>query len=386
LTFNGGGLRWAVGSSFDPSTRVMNFGVGNAILDTNGNEVVLAEAVGNGGTGGLVKNGAGSLTLNSIINYTGATTINGGSLVYGVDGALPSASNLILGLGTLDHAAFNTTLNRFQVAGNGTLGGTGDLTFTGNVEINGAAARTLTVANTGVTTFNGQLLVLVDRGATARTLTLTGAGDLVINSEIADGTFTGGLSYTGNGTLTLNGFNTYTGTTTVNNALGTLVLDQLGRVNGAVTVNAGTFALADTGTNQAFGLLTMGGGVGNVDPLLNSQAFFDIGLGRTISPSAITYSATNNNLASIIDGDGTLNLGTLGYTVTVGNSTAVGTDMFWQMDTLTGAGILIKTGLGTLDISGITNNLFTGSYQINQGGGRRTQHGHQQYHPQRWGF
>lgn len=368
LRFSGGGLRWASGSSFDPSTRAMNFEVGGATLDTNGNSVTLVNPIGNAGVGGLVKTGAGDLTLNAVSTYTGDTTINGGGLVYGVAGALSSNSNLILGVGTLNHSTFETILKGLQVTGNGTIAGAADLSFTGNVEVNGAAARTLTVSNSGITTLDGALLVLVDRGTTGRTLTITGSGNVVVNSEIADGTAAGALSYTGSGTLTLTGYNTYSGTTTLNNTLGTMVLDGLGRINAALTVNAGSFVLAETGTNQTIGLLTMGGGTGNVDPLLNSTAVINIGAGRVISVTGVTYSATNNNLASVITGDGTLDLGTLGVTVNIGNSTAVETDMFWDMNTLTGSGTFIKTGTGTLDISGITNNLFTGSYQINQGG------------------
>ena len=62
LLFNGGGLQWATGaSSFDPSARTMTFNAGGATLDTNGNNVTLANAINAaGGTGALTKAGAGS--------------------------------------------------------------------------------------------------------------------------------------------------------------------------------------------------------------------------------------------------------------------------------------------------------------------------------------
>jgi len=54
-------------------------------------------------TGGITKlgTGAGALFLGSINSYTGATLVNEGSMIYGINGAIPAASALTIGMGQL---------------------------------------------------------------------------------------------------------------------------------------------------------------------------------------------------------------------------------------------------------------------------------------------
>jgi len=90
FTFDGGGLRF--GAVFDPSVRTMTFNntAGKeAVLDTNGLDVSLANSIGNSGKGGLSKVGDGTLTLLGAATHTGTTSINGGVLrLAGTAGAL----------------------------------------------------------------------------------------------------------------------------------------------------------------------------------------------------------------------------------------------------------------------------------------------------------
>ncbi|MDB5327227.1 MAG: hypothetical protein JWM57_2796 [Phycisphaerales bacterium] len=88
LRFSGGTLQYAttLTSSSDISTNpgtaaaaVVTF-TSTAVIDTNGNDVTYANAVGNAGAGGLTKSGTGSLTLNGANNYTGTTTVTAGTL------------------------------------------------------------------------------------------------------------------------------------------------------------------------------------------------------------------------------------------------------------------------------------------------------------------
>ncbi len=92
LDFNGGGLQFA--GVFDPSVRTMTFQAGGATLDTQTYNITMANSIGNGGPGGLAKYGTGKLTLNSLINYTGNTTISGGTLEI-AGGIAPSGTSLI---------------------------------------------------------------------------------------------------------------------------------------------------------------------------------------------------------------------------------------------------------------------------------------------------
>jgi len=61
------------------------------------------------GSVGLTKNGAGTLILGGANTYTGPTTINNGTLALGANNALPTASSLILGGGTLATGGFSQT-------------------------------------------------------------------------------------------------------------------------------------------------------------------------------------------------------------------------------------------------------------------------------------
>jgi autotransporter-associated beta strand protein len=57
----------------------------------------------------VTKQGANTVTLSGANIYTGTTTINSGTLALGVNNALPTASNMILGGGTLATNSFSQT-------------------------------------------------------------------------------------------------------------------------------------------------------------------------------------------------------------------------------------------------------------------------------------
>ncbi len=92
LGFNGGGLQFE--AAYDPSLRTMTFYAGGATLDTKGYNITMANAIGNGGTGGLTKLGVGKLTFNASNTYSGNTTVSAGTLEF-VNGIAPSGTSLI---------------------------------------------------------------------------------------------------------------------------------------------------------------------------------------------------------------------------------------------------------------------------------------------------
>ncbi len=387
LHFFGGGLRWATGATFDPSAtaRALTFNSGGAVFDTNGNNVAVANAIGNGGSGGLTKLGEGTLTLNAPVDFSGSVRIIGGAtatsaLVYGVADALPAGTDLVLGNATagqfpalggyFDHAGFETTLGGLNVNVNSVITGTADLTFTGDVEFHGSGNRTLTINNTGTTTFNGDLFTLVDRGGTARTTTITAgsgiASDITINSQIVDGTFTGNLSFTANnGIITINGRNTYTGATTINpGALGTVVIsnDQAFGLGTALTLASGTLQGDGSGTktlNQnvtnSTGTITIGGADGFV---FNGNWLTSGGTrtlvanttGGVVINGTITLGETTNNRTQVFSGSGDILINGV-----IQNNAGAGTP----------AGAITYTGTGTLTLTGA--NTYTGLTQINGG-------------------
>jgi len=81
IALNGGTLQWASGTADDISDLTLTFGANGGTLDTNGNDVILANAIGSGSQGNLTKTGNGTLTLTGNNTYTGETTVNAGTLV-----------------------------------------------------------------------------------------------------------------------------------------------------------------------------------------------------------------------------------------------------------------------------------------------------------------
>lgn len=225
LNFFGGTLRWGGVSNYDISTRTVALGVGGGTLDTGANDVTLANAIGNGGVGGLTKAGAGNLTLNAAASHTGGTTISAGTVTYGVVNALPTNSSLTLAGGALDVASHTTQLGSLTMTGNGTITGSAPVSFTGDVT-NSGGNRVLTINNSATTTLGGGFVFLSEL-ATARTLTIAGSGNVNVPAVVTDGPAAAStLSYAGTGTLTLSGINTYTGVTNIDSGTVVMSTDQ----------------------------------------------------------------------------------------------------------------------------------------------------------------
>jgi autotransporter-associated beta strand protein len=99
FNFNGGTLR-ARRDNTDFMAGLDNAVVksGGAIIDTNGRTVTLAQDLSPGSpSGGLTKNGLGTLTLTGMSSYTGPTLITAGRLNIGSSGSLESAVTVASG-------------------------------------------------------------------------------------------------------------------------------------------------------------------------------------------------------------------------------------------------------------------------------------------------
>ncbi|MEY4245496.1 MAG: hypothetical protein RLZZ245_3081, partial [Verrucomicrobiota bacterium] len=59
VNFDGGALQYGVGHTTDISSRGVSINAGGGAINTNGNNVAFANSIGNGGAGGLTKNGLG---------------------------------------------------------------------------------------------------------------------------------------------------------------------------------------------------------------------------------------------------------------------------------------------------------------------------------------
>ena len=193
-----GTITLAAASTIDADAGTLNLGANIvnstfATTFTNNGVIILNGALG-GGSGGLVKIGTGPLQLGGANNYTGTTTISGGTLQFIASGSASSATAVTVNAGgTFDLNGFNETITSLAGAGGVTLG-----------------SGTLT-AGAATTTYSG---------------VMSGAG---------------GFTKTGAGTMTMSGVNTYTGTTTINaGVISIAAVTGIGNATNALTLNGGT--------------------------------------------------------------------------------------------------------------------------------------------------
>ena len=343
----------------------------NNPIVNGGNLLKLAGPAGMGfsgaisGTGGLtVSSGTISLLGGFANTYTGTTTVDGGTLQLGKGvGINALAGNVVVGDGTGTDMLM--LLNSDQIPNN-----TVTVNSSGMFNLNGFNETTVAVNVLGgiVTTGTGTLNVSSTLAMTGGSVASSGAGQLLLagsvltflsanpamingnlnlaggnrSFNIADGTATndldvsatvsnGGITKLGSGTMQLSGNNTFIGGVTIN--AGTLKVNTEGALNGA-TPNTITFGASSTGALSLNGnSVTIGGLSTNATPgtpiVQNASATF-----------AILTHANN------------------------GTETFAGV----LQDGAGGGGMaLVKTGTGTLTLSGTSANTFSGITSMRAG-------------------
>ena len=333
VTFNAVPTRWAYWQLLGTSQSVLGvvdsaaagviegtesqIGIGNSTLTLTGSgsysfNGFMRNTAGGSGTLALVKSGTGTQTLSgALINYTGATTVSGGTLSLSNATAYRSATTVnsgttleLAGNTNVAHpAAFSLTLNDGS-----TLNDTSTAfnTFNdSNVAINGTVG--INVTNNGV---NNQLFI----GGTSTGL--TGSGTINVTNT---GSATTGVTFRGNGT--------FSGTMNVSG----------GVVNiGTFNVLAGPLALQNTDLN-----------------LTNSARLNLAGAAFATATNASVKTLSGNSTATVTLGGQTLTLGTNNGT----GATFAGV--------ISGTGALVKTGTGTQTLTG--SNTYTGTTTISAG-------------------
>lgn len=289
---------------------------GANLLTIAGNGNTLISGIIGSGSGGLQKDGTGTLTLSGANAFTGGFVLNAGTVNINNAAALGAAS----GTFTINGGRFDNTSGAAVVATTA-----GAMTWTANATFLGSSALTLP----------GALALDADRTITVQS---PGLG-VNTNALTLSGILSGANSFTkaGSGSLILTGANTFGGT------------------GKSLTLAAGTL-VANHASNPVFGaagttLIIQGGAL-----------------------DAAVGSAPANNLAQQWDGDFAF-LGT--NTLNLGNgAVALGSGVTRQVavlaSTLTVGGAiagsssnLVKTGGGTMVLSGL--NTYTGTTTVSAG-------------------
>ncbi len=356
LTIGGGGITTdnanATGQSINnstvslgaPQTWTVNsatgsLGVGAAIVN-NGNTLTidgvgttyLGGATGTlSGSGGLTKNGAGTLQLTgpAANTFSGTTAVNTGTLVLfksSVNATITGDSLIIgdgLGVAGVDVVQLNAS-DQIGDATPVTINSTGQLLLTGTTSdflasttFNGGSIVTGTTTgfvSTGNITTNSNATTASISGRVNQNATFTwnvAAGSTAsgIDLDVSAVVFgAGGLNKSGAGTLRLAGVNT---------------------LSGGVNLNAGKLIVSN-GSAAGTGAITMAGAT----TLQNENASFTL----------------SNNI-SLSGGTATFDTGTL---LLLGGA-------------ISGGGSLTKTGAGQLDLVGAVSNSFSGTTTVNAG-------------------
>lgn len=296
------------------------------------------------GTGALVKNGNGTLTLSGGNTYSGGSTINGGTvIVYG--GSLGASTGVAnLNAATIDVAATATSTRNFVLGdATSTLMVDPTFTFTANGVFSGTG--TLNKTGTGTMVLGGVNTYIGDTNVSAGTLQIS-ANERIANSSnltVSGGTFdvqtfsetvgavtlsSGTISGTGTGTVTGSSYTLQSGTvsatlagtgTVTKNTSGTVTLSGSNTFTGSTTISAGTLQV---NTNNALGTAASGTTVANGAVLKLNNVNYATAEPLTLNGSGISNGGALSNTgtstfagpinaatnATINAGGGTLNL------------------------------------------------------------------------------
>ena len=298
---------------------------GNTLTLAGSGNMQFSAAIG--GSGGLVNNSSGVVSLSGLNTFSGQTQVTGpAALLLANAGAL---QNSTYAGGAANGLAFLPGIGSFTLGG---LSGSDNLTLSDT----GGAAVTLQVGNNGAsTTYSGGL---------------SGPG---------------GLAKIGSGVLSLAGPNTYHGATSVSQ--GTLALGPGGSLlNTSVTVGNGTsgngvlqingnYAIGSGNLAVSGGAGTTGQGAVSFNPAESATSTLSVGGAMTVggasgSPALLNFNVGNNGVDTIAAGSLTVNAG----------GAIIGLNQLPGLPIVTGTYNLITFGSG----SGLSGLTFAGGATI----------------------
>lgn len=378
------------------------------------------------GSGNVTKNGEGTLVLGPANTFTGGTVLNAGTLGLGSNNALGSGALTINGgvLRAINSA--RTLSNEIILSGDFTLGRmtnlAGSVSLTNDILLTSAnpdavGATTSTISGviggnhglsfaegsnpigtiiltgdntyTGLTTLHSGILQMGAGGAAGSV-----AGDIHNNGQLifnrsGDYSYGGNISGSGSllkydgGSMTLSGFNTYTGSTTIRS--GSLVLARSGALSASTAVTVGYEATLDLGgfdqtigslagssratVKLGSGTLTVGGS--NTSTTFNGGISGSGGLIKE-GTGTLTLLYYHNYTGGTTISNGTLQIGS-GYFSggvvgdIVNNSALVFSCDHWYGfgGAISGSGSVAQSGSGITSLEGV--NTYTGGTILNSG-------------------
>lgn len=330
------------------------------------------------GSGGLTKIGADTLILTGVNTYTGATQVQGGSLIANYD-AISSTSGVSVSSGALFGLNIDQGLKGAfdrRIAGNGVLQklGAGDLSLSG--DITGFTGSTLVSAGTLRMQLH-EALGSIDI-ASGATLAVNQIKDIRIASSLSGA---GKLEKSGAGVLTLSNAGGFSGEVVV--SAGTVAMNTLPAGNITIAKNA-AFEGALPGAVDYSGVVSGSGALrltGGATTFRSGNAGFDGTLSgvdtRLVAGVDDVFSAAELSLTrSVFDLNGTAqsfralsgdrdsSVELAGGSIHFSPAASVATEFAGQ---LTGDGALVKDGEGKLSLTSTQSSFWTGFTTVNAG-------------------
>ncbi|MEI6239687.1 MAG: autotransporter-associated beta strand repeat-containing protein [Planctomycetia bacterium] len=282
VVFTGGSLQYSGTYTTDLSGRIVN-STGAVAIDTNGQSISFASSLAATNLGGLTKLGSGTLSLSVANALTGPVTVGGGVLAVGNAGALPASGNVTFTGGTLQYSGSYAADLSARVVGS---------TAAISIDTNGQNSTwTSSLANTNI----------------------------------------GGLTKSGNGTLTLSASNAYSGATTVN--AGILLVNNAAALGSgssvSVSTNGAALTIGSGVTAGAGSTVTVSSNGANSDGGLNVLSGTGTWAGNVILNGRLGYNNGNLVITGSVGGSsftisgfgGDTNTNVAGYAVTLAGPT-----------------------------------------------------------------
>ena len=350
-----------------PVSTALSIATGSTLDLGGGSQQVASLADAAAGFGGSIINSGTTTSILTLNSTGGSTTFSG--LIQGTSGTTGSIGLVMSGSGTQVLAGANTYNGGTTVAGgmlqlaNLNALGTGGLTTTGGVlDLHGFS---LTVGNSNaLPSLSGTGGTITDNStAGSTTLTVQQSGSTTYSGALLDGASTSiALVTAGAGTLTLAGSNGYSGGTTVSG--GILQVGNSAALGNAAVPGIGAYPLtvATGGTLDLHGYNpTVGALTGNASGLITNLAGSTTSTLTTNTATATTFAGTIWNNGSMINlvktGTGSLALtGTSTYSGTT--SINQGTLQFTSMAALGNP----SAGNGTINLGGGATLQFIGAH------------------------